>query len=123
MGSRDTVTGHFPSFVCQAGTIQDLTRDTVPDGVVRGRNKPLTANTEPKIGSQAHGPPRKARVADIRRDLEPEWGVRPVWRTSDGTSSRNGAPRAGMGRLGDVERLGEVGRLGEGGRLGLVAWD
>jgi hypothetical protein len=74
MGSRDTVTGHFPSFVCQAGTIQDLTRDTVPDGVVRGGNKPLTANTEPKIGSQAHRPPRKARVADIRRELEPEWG-------------------------------------------------
>jgi len=75
MGSRDTVTGHFPSFVYQAGTIQDLTRDTVPDGVVRGGNKPLTANTEPKIGSQAHRPPRKARVADIQRELEPEWGA------------------------------------------------
>ena len=82
MGFRDTVTGHFPSFVCQAGTIQDLTRDTVPDGVVRGRNKPLTANTEPKIGSQAHGPPRKARVADIRRDLEPEWGASATWSDS-----------------------------------------
>ncbi len=71
MGSRDTVTGHFPSFVRQADTIQDLTRDTVPDGVVRGRNKPLAANSDR----------RTAAKASVLR-------VTPVVRTSDGSSGR-----------------------------------